>query len=128
VQNGTLLQSLIKAMLESGKHFLVRHECAPTMLSAEPSDERCESTCPDDMTRPVTASATFQLVETADSGGEALRSAALKEEILQNGPVVAVLALGSELDILNFDNLAADKVFVPQDPYAVCFLPAAQRR
>jgi hypothetical protein len=111
VRNGTLMQSLIDAMLESGDHFLVRHECAPTMINSEPSGDRCDHTCPDDMTRPIATSAAFKLSGEDDGGVAARRH--MKEEIMRNGPVIAVLALPTDDDIIKFSKLGAGKIFIP---------------
>ena len=110
VKNGTLLQSLIDAMLESGDHFLVRHECAPTMLNTEPSSDRCENTCPGEMTHPITTSSTFWL--SGDDTGAAARQH-MMEEIMQNGPVLAVLAFPTDSDLIKFRKLGPHHVFVP---------------
>ena len=122
VKNGTLLQSLIYAMLDSGDHFLVRHECAPTMINSEPSGERCENTCPDDMTRPIAMSAAFK-ISGEDDGGVAARHH-MKEEIMRNGPVLAVLALPTDDDMIEFSKLGAGQVFIPssyEDDTAVSY-------
>ena len=111
VRNGTLMHSLIDAMLESGDHFLVRHECAPTMINSEPSGDRCDHTCPDDMTRPIATSAAFKLSGEDDGGVAARRH--MKEEIMRNGPVIAVLALPTDDDIIKFSKLGAGKIFIP---------------
>jgi hypothetical protein len=125
VKNGTLLQSLIDAMLESGDHFLVRHECAPIMLNTEPSSKRCENTCPDDMTRPITTSATFRLSGDGAEPYEGLVARShMKEEIMRNGPVLAVLAFPSNDDLIDFSNLGPGQVFIPssyEDAAAVSY-------
>jgi hypothetical protein len=121
VKNGTLLQRLIDAMLVSGDHFLVRHECAPTMLDTEPSSDRCERTCPDEMTRPVAMSAAFKL--SGEDGGVAARRH-MKEEIMRNGPVLAVLAFPTNNDLIAFSKLGAGQIFIPssyEDDAAVSY-------
>ena len=113
VRNGTLLQGLIDAMLESGRRFLVHQGCAAgmtlNMIESEPSDDRCENTCPDDIMQSIDVSATFKL------SGDDVRAARnhMKEEIMRNGPVLAVLALPTDADAMEFRNLGAGQIFIP---------------
>lgn len=111
-ERGTMLQRLLDDMMRSGKHYLVSSECAPFLLTEEPSLARCEDTCQDEMTRPISTTSTFQLSVSATVQGHDV-SAAMKDEILQNGPLIAVLEFGSLSDVLAFDVLRAGAVFTP---------------
>ena len=125
-QNGTLLQGLIGAMGDvSSPHsayFLVPHACAPAqLLPAAPSLQRCADTFNSCVTGvilpPVEASATFRL--STFSGprdyGVILAARYMMVEIMQNGPVIAVLALANLMERLRFETLQPNTVFSPNE-------------
>jgi hypothetical protein len=122
-QNGTLLQHLITGMGDTtniySAQFLVPYACAPTPIQSEPSLMRCSQTfaaChPGFVLPPIKASVIFRL--STYSGpldyGVILAARYMMFEIMQNGPVIGVLATHSVADRMRFEALPPDTIFIP---------------
>lgn len=122
-ENGTLLERLIDAMGDAARpqsaRFLLPHPCAPAMPRADPNLTHCARAF-DNCTAavampPLDAAATFQLstFNGPPDFGVILAARYMMLEIMQSGPVVAVLRLTNAIDRFRFGALPPHTVFVP---------------